>query len=242
MRISDWSSDVCSSDLRTGQAATWLSWLRNASQSPAARNILRLIERLAYVRALGLDRGRADMIPASTFDRLADEGSRITPQHLGELNALRRHATLAATGIRLEESLTDATLTMFDKLLGSMSRRAENRTRDKALTTVRELQGHLRTLTGSCRIIIEARTNGVDSLAQIEALDWHRFAVAVAAAAVLGRVETVDRTAALIARHRTVQLFAGAFLNTFEFRGAGAVLGLLSALTKIGSASCGERV
>src|SRR3546814_5710826 len=150
MRISDWISDVCSSDLaeqltyevltnglrpdtlqdlddllarRTGQAATWLSWLRNASQSPAARNILRLIERLAYVRALGLDRGRADMIPASTFDRLADEGSRITPQHLGELNALRRHATLAATGIRLEEDLTDATLTMFDKLLDRKSPR-----------------------------------------------------------------------------------------------------------------------
>jgi hypothetical protein len=71
---------------RPGQAATWLSWLRNAPQSPAARNILRLIERLAYIRALGLDRARADMIPALTFDRLADEGSRITPQHLGELN------------------------------------------------------------------------------------------------------------------------------------------------------------
>jgi len=218
---------------RTGQAATWLSWLRNAPQSPAARNILRLIERLTHIRALDLDRARADMIPALTFDRLADEGSRITPQHLGELNALRRHATLAAQGIRLEESLTDATLTMFDKLLGSMSRRAENRTRDKALKTVRELQGHLRTLTGSCRILIEARTNGVDSLAQIEALDWQRFAVAVARAEVLGRPETVDRTAELIERHRTVKLFAGAFLNTFEFRGAGAVQGLLSALTII---------
>ena len=122
---------------------------------------------------------------------------------------------------------------MFDKLLGSMSRRAENRTRDKALKTVRELQGHLRTLTGSCRILIEARTNGVDSLAQIEALDWQRFAVAVARAEVLGRPETVDRTAELIERHRTVKLFAGAFLNTFEFRGAGAVQGLLSALTII---------
>jgi hypothetical protein len=173
------------------------------------------------------------MIPALTFDRLADEGSRITPQHLGELNALRRHATLAATGIRLEESLTDATLTMFDKLLGSMARRAENRTRDKALKTVRELQGHLRTLTGSCRILIDARTKGVDSLAQIEALDWQRFAVAVEQAEVLGRPETVDRTAELIERHRTVKLFAGAFLNAFEFRGAGAVQGLLSALTII---------
>jgi hypothetical protein len=162
------------------------------------------------------------MIPALTFDRLADEGSRITPQHLGELNALRRHATLAATGIRLEESLTDATLTMFDKLLGSMARRAENRTRDKAVKTVRELQG-LRTLTGSCRLLIDARSKGVDSLAQIEALDWQRFAVAVEQAEVLGRPETVDRTSELIERHRTVKLFAGAFLNAFEFRGAGAV-------------------
>jgi hypothetical protein len=210
---------------RPGQVATWLSWMRNAPQSPAARNILRLIERLAYIRALGLDRARADMIPALTFDRLADEGSRITPQHLGELNALRRHATLAATGIRLEESLTDATLTMFDKLLGSMARRAENRTRDKALKTVRELQGHLRTLTGSCRLLIDARSKGVDSLAQIEALDWQHFAVAVEQAEVLGRPETVDRTAELIERHRTVKLFVGAFLNAFEFRGAGAVQG-----------------
>src|SRR3546814_4099277 len=102
-----------------------------------------------------------------------------------------------------------------------MSRRAENRTRDKALKTVRELQGHLRTLTGSCRILIDARTNGVDSLAQIEALDWQRFAVSVEQAEVLSRPETVDRTAELIERHRTVKLFAGAFLNTFEFRGAG---------------------
>lgn len=40
---------------RTGQATTWLSWLRNAPQSPAARNILRLIERLASIRARGRD-------------------------------------------------------------------------------------------------------------------------------------------------------------------------------------------
>jgi hypothetical protein len=60
---------------RGDRGATWLSWLRNAPQSPAARNILRLIERLAYIRALGLDRARADMIPALTFDRLADEAA-----------------------------------------------------------------------------------------------------------------------------------------------------------------------
>src|SRR3546814_19617988 len=52
---------------RTGQAATWLSWLRNAPQSPAARNILRLLARLTHIRALYHDRARSDLIPAFTF-------------------------------------------------------------------------------------------------------------------------------------------------------------------------------
>src|SRR3546814_10672432 len=111
-----------------------------------------------------------------------------------------------------------------------MARRAENRTRDKALKTVRELQGPLRTLPGSCRLLIDARTKGVDFLAQIEALDWQRFAVAVEQAEVLGRPETDDRTAELLERTRPVKLFAGAFLNTFEFRRPCAVQGPLSAL------------
>ncbi|MDE0947960.1 MAG: DUF4158 domain-containing protein, partial [Sphingobium sp.] len=145
---------------RSDQGTTWLAWLRNAPQSPAPRSILRLLERLDHVRTLDLDPARATMIPSATFDRLADEAVRITPQHLGELAAMRRHATLATAAIRLEESLTDAALTMFDKLLGSMVRRAENRTRDKAIRTVREMQGHLRTLTDSCRMLIDAHAKG----------------------------------------------------------------------------------
>ncbi|EKU73256.1 hypothetical protein HMPREF9718_04619 [Sphingobium yanoikuyae ATCC 51230] len=218
---------------RSDQGTTWLAWLRNAPQSPAPRNILRLLERLDHVRTVGLDPARAAMIPSATFDRLADQAVRITPQHLGELSPLRRHATLAAATIRLEESLTDATLTMFDKLLGSMTRRAENRTRDKAVRTVREMQGHLRALTNSCRVLIDAHAKGIVSLASIGPFDWERFGSAVAQAEVLVRPETIDRTAELIERHRTVKLFAGQFLSAFAFRGAGPVQGILDALAII---------
>lgn len=218
---------------RSDQGTTWLAWLRNAPQSPAPRNILRLLERLDHVRSLGLAPARAGMIPSATFDRLADEAVRITPQHLSELSPLRRHATLAAATIRLEESLTDAALTMFDKLLGSMTRRAENRTRDKAIRTVREMQGHLRALTDSCRVLIDAHAKGVDSLADIGPFDWERFGSAVDQAEVLVRPETIDRTAELIERHRTVKMFAGQFLRAFSFRGAGPVQGILDALATI---------
>ena len=146
---------------------------------------------------------------------------------------MRRHATLAAAAIRLEEGLTDAALTMFDKLLGSMVRRAENRTRDKAIRTVREMQGHLRALTDSCRVLIDAHAKGIDSLARIGPFDWERFGSAVAQAEVLVRPETIDRTTELIERHRTVRLFAGQFLRAFAFRGAGPVQGILDALAII---------
>lgn len=110
---------------RSDQGPAWPAWLRNAPQSPAARNILRLLARLDPVRTPGLDPARAAMFPSATFDRLADEAVRITPQHLGELGPLRRHSTLAAAAIRLEEILTDAALTMFGKVIGSMTRRAK---------------------------------------------------------------------------------------------------------------------
>src|SRR3546814_32529 len=41
---------------RTGKAATWRSWMRNAPQSPAARNTLRLRARLHHLRARNFDR------------------------------------------------------------------------------------------------------------------------------------------------------------------------------------------
>src|SRR3546814_14636819 len=63
---------------RTGETATWLSWLRNAPQSPPARNILRLLERLASIHALGLDSTRDDITPAPHFDHMSVECTPLT--------------------------------------------------------------------------------------------------------------------------------------------------------------------
>ena len=49
---------------------TRLSWLRNASQSPAPTNTLGLIERVAFPRKLGLDRGDPSRQPRSIASRV----------------------------------------------------------------------------------------------------------------------------------------------------------------------------
>jgi hypothetical protein len=45
-------------------ATTRLSWLRNASQSPAPSNILGLIDRIKFLRKLGIDAERRQAIPS----------------------------------------------------------------------------------------------------------------------------------------------------------------------------------
>src|ERR1700720_2308133 len=129
---------------------TRLTWLRNASQSPAPTNILGLIERVEFLRKLGIDRERQQAIPASAFDRIAREALKISAQHFAEAVAPRRHALLTAAALSLETGLSDATLLMFDKLMGSLSRKAERRSQEKAAKSARDLQEKLRALTGAC--------------------------------------------------------------------------------------------
>jgi hypothetical protein len=84
---------------------TRLTWLRNASQSPAPTNILGLIERVEFLRKLGIDRERQQAIPASAFDRIAREALKISAQHFAEAVAPRRHALLTAAALSLETGL-----------------------------------------------------------------------------------------------------------------------------------------
>lgn len=216
-------------DVRPGGKLTWLGWLRTAPQSPAPGNVGKLLDRVE--RGLGLDRSQAGALPVSVFERLADEAARVTAQHLAEMKVTRRHAVLAAAGIRLEEALTDATLVMFDKLLASLGRAAERRSEEKALASMREVQGRLRVLSAAGRAGIDAEAAGRDPVEAIrKKVDWEAFKAVVAATEALGRPEAVDRTAELIARHRSVRQFGPKLLGTFAFEGYGAVKDLLAAL------------
>lgn len=221
-------------EMRPEAKVTWLAWLRNAPQSPAPGNIGKLIDRVGHVRGLGLDRTRAGLLPVAVFERRADEAVRLTAQHLAELKAPRRHAVLAAAGIRLEEVLTDATLVMFGKLMASLGRAAERRTQEKAVASIRALQAPLRILSVAGRAVINAEAAGHDPVQMIrEKVDWEKFKSASASAEALAPHEAVDHTAELIARHRTVRQFGPKLLDAFMFEGSPTVASLLAALEVI---------
>ena len=168
---------------KPGTALSGMAWVRQAPQSPSARNILALVERVRFIRALGIERDRQRNIPKVAFDRLAAESVRMTVQHVRDLAGIRRHATLVAAATSIETNLTDTTLLMFDKLMGSLARKAERRTANNSLTTLRQAHGNLRTLASACRAMIDAREGKTDPFAAVESrVGWEKFLRSVAEA------------------------------------------------------------
>ena len=78
------------------------AWLRDYSESPAPTNIVALLDRLEYVRGLGIGAERAARIHAARLGRLIDEGAIMTVQHIADLEPARRTAMLVAQASSLE--------------------------------------------------------------------------------------------------------------------------------------------
>jgi len=101
---------------------TRFGWLRETAEAPGSVNLLALIERLNFVRSLGIDPSRRSRIHQDRWKQLVREGE-VTPSWLAaDFNAGRRHATIVAQLIVLSETLTDAAVMMFNKMIGRLFR------------------------------------------------------------------------------------------------------------------------
>ena len=92
---------------------------------PKPRNLLKLLDRLAFVRSFPVQSNLREFLPRSRLDHLAEEGRRLTAQHLAQYEPKRRRATIMARLFELSETLTDEVLDMHDRLMVSYLRDAE---------------------------------------------------------------------------------------------------------------------
>jgi hypothetical protein len=71
-----------------------LAWARLTPGAPEHRALVRVVEQLACLRAIGLNSDGADAVPPERLRKLAREGGRFTAEHLRALSPLHRRATL----------------------------------------------------------------------------------------------------------------------------------------------------
>jgi TnpA family transposase len=201
--------------------ATPLAWLRNAPRSPKADHVGQLIERLRFVREIGLSAEAATRVHEERFQQFLREG-RISDAHqLARYAAHRRRAILAASIIDLEARLTDALLDMADKLIGSLFARARKAKERRYVASTRDVGRLMRLFHGTIEALETAQKTKRDGFAVVdERVGWTKLQRARGDVRTLADLAEEDPLLGAADRYRTLRKFAPELLEALEFKAA----------------------
>ena len=195
------------------------AWLRDYSESPAPSNIVALLDRLEYARGLEIDPARAGRIHAARLARLIDEGAIMTVQHIADLEPARRTAILAVQAASLETRLSDATLAMFEKYMGTLFSRARNRDERRFQATRRDVARALILFRRTIAALRHAKEAGEDGVAVVEReIGMKQLDGVLPVIGAVADVADQDILVTAAERYSVLRRFSPRFLAAFDFR------------------------
>ena len=218
-------------DDKTHAQQSRLSWLREPPIRVGARGLFELLDKIDYIRRLGIGELALPDYLKLRLSQLAREGVRYTAQALQQMTLPRRMATLVATIGELEATLTDAALAMFGSLVGRAHLRARKRLEETLLASAdqgRERLVRIADVLGAMAKAIrkgddvEAAVTAVASLDLIEA-----DALLIKRTTKPGRP---DATGELAPEYKIFKQVGSRFLRSFTFEGRRATAPLRTAI------------
>jgi len=216
---------------RHGASLSVLAWARQPPGKSGQRAFAGILDRLAVIRAIGLDRDAAAAVYPERLRRLCQEGARLTGQHLRTLEVTRRRAILVATALETTVTLTDDAVLMFDRLLGQMFRRVERGEEAALKRDRRTINGKIRLLARLGDALIAAKVSGDDPLSAIEAVvGWEDLGREVNEARRLVRADTLDPVELAANNFPILRRVGPAFVASFTFGAVPACGALLRAV------------
>jgi len=198
---------------------TRFAWLRTLPEAPSEKNILDLIERLNFVRGINLAPDRRARIHLDRWAQLVREGA-VTPSWLADdFNPGRRRAMVAAQLIELDGKLTDATLTMFCRLIGRLFTKSKAKQERRHLDDRKATARLLRMFGDTLRALAEANETGEDTFDVLDReVGWHRLLQARNEVEAMAATAQADPLVAAADRYSWVRRFSPAMIEAFLFR------------------------
>lgn len=195
------------------------AWLRDAPEAPAPGNMVALLDRLDWVRAIGLARKQTARVHPARLARLVEEGGIMTAQHLARVDPLRRTALLVAGVTDLEIRLTDATLAMFCKYVGSLFTKARGRDERRFQATRRDVARTLLLFHRTIAALKQAKEAGEEGVAAVEReVGLGRLDQALPVIDAVAGVADVEILATAAERCAGLRRFSPRFLTAFRFQ------------------------
>ncbi len=162
---------------------------------------------------------RARRIHSHRLTQMVEEGAIITAQHMADLEPLRRKALLVAQVVDLETRLADATLAMFERYMGSLFTKAQNRSERRFQATKRDVAKTLALFGRTIDALKRAKAAGKNCLSVIEReIDMKRLDDAVPIIEAITAVADQEILVAAAERYGVLRRFSPRFLEAFRFR------------------------
>ena len=154
---------------------------------------MRHLSRLTRLRELQLPSDLGRRIHEGRLAELAREGGQMSVQHLRDLEAARRYATLVALALDTEATITDQILEQHDRFLGRLFAEARRKHEQRFAAAGKAINDKVRLFSRVGHALIAARDEGTDPYAAIESVvPWELFAQSIAEADGLARPAAFD--------------------------------------------------
>ena len=229
-------------EIRDETAISTLAWARQSPGAPGFRSLARLIDQLDHLRQIGLDPGVRAAVHPDRIKQLAQEGARLTAQHLRALSPARRRAILLVTVLDTTERLTDDAIGVFDRLIGRLFRRAERRASADLQRDARTINEKVRLLIKVGEVLISAKESGEEPFGAVaRVIPWAQFVDMIKQAKGLIRPDGPDYLALAERNHALMRRIGPLFLGAFTFHGVAAVSGLVRAIEMLRPFYTGNR-
>ena len=195
------------------------AWLRDAPEASTPANMVALLDRLDWVRGLGISPERAARVHPARLARLIEESGIMTTQHLAAVEPLRRTALLVAQAADLETRLTDATLAMFGKYVGSLFTRARGRDERRFQATRRDVARTLLLFGRTIAALKQARDTGEEGVTVVEReVGLAKLDRALPVIETVAGVAEVEILVTAAERYAVLRRFSPRFLAAFRFQ------------------------
>ena len=123
---------------------TYLSWLRKPNGNPSPHNVLKVIEKLKYIRSIGFNLELQQYVHQGRFLKLARQGGIYPVQDLSKFAPEKRHSLLVAYLLKLIEELTDQVFDMHDRQMGGMLNRCKKQAEQEFYSKRRAIKEKLK--------------------------------------------------------------------------------------------------
>src|SRR5215470_474829 len=211
--------------------------------------MIALLDRLDYVRNLGVDAERTRRIHPARLGRLLSEAAIMTVQHIADLEPARRTAILVAQTTELETRIADATLAMFEKYIGSLFSKAQNRDERRFQATKRDVAKALLLFRRTIAALKQAQETGEDGVAVVDReVGMRRLDEALPIISAAAEVADQDILITAAERYSVLRRFSPRFLTAFQFQSnvphdpVLAAIEMLKALDRTGARNLPKRI